>query len=433
MNKKTLLFSLFILGLFIFRVLYGLCSEFWFDDELQIYLIGLKSFTTQTWPFLGPDIVYTNTQIPGALQGLLVGLPFFLVPVPEAPTVFLNVLSFASLAYFAWYLCKRFTFLPAWVVWAWVMVAPWTINYGTRVVNPSYVLIFSIPFFISFFETFENNNRLVGKRLSLFVMGAATTLIMQLHMSWVLLVPFAAVSLFFMFREQKIDTIKVFPFHIIGLIAGLSTLIPTFLQDTVQTPSVGANVVFNFDNLKNIGIILMRFFSFASYELPYWMGPHTVDRLAVVKYQPWMTPFVVFLLAVGYLQVALFVVAFFKKDKTQGWQRVKWVTLGSVLMIYTSFFFSIKGPSSHTFYIMLPMALFYSFHCYQWLFAKKKIWLTLFKLAVVSGFFFSAGLGLYNLKHKSLYKNRQKAQQAIEKRDYKILGNRRSDEWGYGY
>ena len=30
--------------------------------------------------------------------------------------------------------------LPRWLVWGWVMTAPWTLEYGTHIINPSYVL-----------------------------------------------------------------------------------------------------------------------------------------------------------------------------------------------------------------------------------------------------------------------------------------------------
>ena len=90
-------FWLLLVFLFAFRLGYGLSSDFWSPDELQIYLIGLKFYSTRLWPYFGPDVfpgVQPIVQIPGALQGLLVGCPFFLLPIPEAPYVLLNILSF---------------------------------------------------------------------------------------------------------------------------------------------------------------------------------------------------------------------------------------------------------------------------------------------------------------------------------------------------
>ncbi len=110
-RRRTLLVALFLLVAFLFRLAFGLCSEFWYEDELQIYLIGLKYFATGVWPYFGPDVAY-QIQIPGALQSLVVAVPLFLFPVVEAPFVLLNVLSFAALCLFAWYCTKRLPEVP---------------------------------------------------------------------------------------------------------------------------------------------------------------------------------------------------------------------------------------------------------------------------------------------------------------------------------
>src|SRR5215470_12523802 len=98
-------FVLWLAAAFLFRLAFGLTSAFWRDDEKQIYLIGLKFFATRAWPYFGPDVA-PHVQIPGALQGLLVGLPLFLLPIPEAPFLLLNLISFAGLCLFGWYCCR---------------------------------------------------------------------------------------------------------------------------------------------------------------------------------------------------------------------------------------------------------------------------------------------------------------------------------------
>ena len=142
-----------LLLLFAYRLAFGLTVEFWFIDELQIYLIGLKFYTTGQWPFFGPDLVLKGiSQIPGALQGLLVGLPFYVAPVPEAPFVLLNVLSFAALAFLAWYGQRRVPSLPRWVVFGLALTLPWTLFYSTHIVNPSYVLFGAVLFWVGAVE-----------------------------------------------------------------------------------------------------------------------------------------------------------------------------------------------------------------------------------------------------------------------------------------
>jgi len=91
-HKNFIFYSLLSIS-FLFRLAFGLCSEIWFIDQQQIYLIGLKYDTTGLWPYFGPD-VGTNIQLPGALQGLVVGLPLRIWPIPESPYILLNLLSF---------------------------------------------------------------------------------------------------------------------------------------------------------------------------------------------------------------------------------------------------------------------------------------------------------------------------------------------------
>lgn len=201
---KQKYFYLFVFFLFLFRIIYGLCTDFWLIDEMQIYLIGLKTFTTGTWPFYGPDIVYTNTQISGALQGLLVSIPFYLLKIPESPSIFLNILSFCSFSLLAFYISKRISDIPKWLIWLLVLTTPWALHFSTMVVNPSYVIIFSIPFFLSVLEILPiYEQKIIQPKLAFFIIGITTTLIMQLHMSFVLLIPYTV----FVF----IHAIRTFP------------------------------------------------------------------------------------------------------------------------------------------------------------------------------------------------------------------------------
>jgi hypothetical protein len=61
---------------------------FWFEDERQVYLIGLQSFARGEWPYFGADVVWTGGQVPGALLGWLIRLPLAMWPAPESPIVF---------------------------------------------------------------------------------------------------------------------------------------------------------------------------------------------------------------------------------------------------------------------------------------------------------------------------------------------------------
>lgn len=425
------MFSGLLLLAFLFRLGFGLCSQFIDEDTKQIYLLGLEFYTTRLWPYFGPDVT-TTIQIPGALQGLVVGLPFFVLPLPEAPYIFLNILSFASLCFFAWYCCKRLPDMPKWFIWLWSLTAPWTLNLSTHIFNPSYVLPAAIVFFVAVIETYPFLSRgLIAARWANFMMGLSLFWIMQFHLSWVVLVPYAALSFYLQFRKHDRQVLRSILSFACGALLTGSFLIPTFIKygfaaglgSTNET--VGLNTQNLWRHLNIVEGVLGRFLSFASYELPRFIGANTAARLTFLKQNLWLTPFVAFLTVVGILQcVAMLALWFRKIHSQQDWKAVKYFTLGTVVLLYLVFIFSMKAPVSHTFYLTLPVAMLYSFYCWNE-FLKQKLWQIFAKVFLVCGLVFDVGLAANNLKQVSIYRERAKVEAAIKAKDYQLLGARR--------
>lgn len=429
-RKQLVCFSLLLLA-FIFRLAYGLCAEFITDDPKQIYLIGLKFYTTRSWPYFGPDVTST-IQIPGALQGLVVGLPFYLLPIPEAPYLFLNLLTFSSLCFFAWYCCKRLPEIPRWIVWGWLLTAPWTLNVSTHIFNPSYVLPGAILFFVAASETYPSLSRgLIATRWANFMMGSSLFWIMQFHLSWVVLVPFVALSFYFQFKQASTRSFQSLVSFAAGALITGSLLVPTFIEYGWRAGLGGTNdsVGFNSGNLiRHLNIVegvLGRFLSFASFELPRFIGDNTASRVAFMNEHRWLVPLVGLLTVVGILQCVLLLVLWFRKKHPQpDWKSMKYLTLGTVALLYLSFLFSMKAPVSHTFYLTLPIAMLYSLYCWS-PFLTKPRWQKVAAVLLACGLIFHAGLAYSNLKRVSLYRERAKVSEAIKQRDYHLLGERR--------
>src|SRR6266498_2008654 len=297
-RRQLLFFSLLPLA-FLFRLFVGLCSQFRDPDTKQTYLLGLKFYTIGAWPYFGPDVT-NNIQIPGALQGLVVGLPFYFLPIPEAPYLLLNVLSFSSLCFFAWYCTRRLPELPKWFVWSWLLTAPWTLYLSTHIYNPSYVLPGSILFFVAAIETYPFLSRdLVPRQWANFMMGLSVFWIMQFHLSWVVLVPYVILSFYFQARELGGRVLSSIMWFTAGAMITGSFLFPTFIRYGFAEGlgSTSESVGFNFDNLSQhlnvVEGILGRFLSFASFELPRFIGANTAARLAFMWDKPWLIPFVI--------------------------------------------------------------------------------------------------------------------------------------------
>src|SRR5438874_5338832 len=282
-RRKLVFFSLLLLA-FLFRLFFGLCSQFQDEDTKQIYLLGLKFYTTGAWPYFGPDVTQT-IQIPGALQGLVVGLPFYVLPVPEAPYLLLNILSFSSLCFFAWYCSRRLPELPRWFVWSWLLTAPWTLNPSTHIYNPSYVLPGAVLFFISALETYLFLScGLVPRRWANFMMGLALFWIMQFHLSWVVLVPYVLLSFYLQTRELGRRVFSSIVWFAGGAAITGSFLIPSFIKFGLAeglgstNESVGFNSTNLWHQLNIVEGVLGRFLSFASFELPRFIGRNTATR-----------------------------------------------------------------------------------------------------------------------------------------------------------
>lgn len=430
-RRRQVAFLTFLVLAFLFRLWFGLCSQFQDSDAKQIYLLGLKFYTTGAWPYFGPDVVWGEVQIPGALQALLVGTPFFVLPIPESPYILLNLLSFASLCLLAWYCCKRLPELPKWFVWSWLLTAPWVLDLSTAIYNPSYVLTGSVLFFIGALEIFPFTSRdIIPTRIANFMMGFALSWVMQLHMSWVILVPYVALAFFFQARNRSKRTrtfLTAFAWFIFGAAIPGSLLLPTYLRyGFSEGPGGTASMIgLNPDNLSALWGILIRSLSFASFEVPRLLGPHTAERLAFLQQEVWLAPLVLFLFAVGTAQVAVLLVSWFFRAHTQkDWTAVKYLTLFNICLTYLSFCFSIKPPQSNHLYVTLPIPMIYSLYCWSRILNRAR-WQTFAKVFIAGGIIFHIGLALHNRPRVSLYPERHIIESAIVNKNYRILGERR--------
>ncbi len=414
--------------IFFFRLAYGLCSEFWFEDEMQIYLIGLKFYSTASLPLFGPDVVYTLTQIPGSLQGLLVGLPFYLWPAPEAPYILLNLLSTASLCLLAHYVMKRIPSLPLSLTYLWILTCPWVMNYSTHVLNPSYVLPAAILFFIGFMESLPRLSiGYLKPRLSFFLMGFALLWIFQIHLSWVLLIPFLLYALVVSLQTGFKNTVFVFLWFFAGALIPALALLPV----VVELGWAGAfsqasnNMVLNWKNLGQFFTVLTRLLSLASFESARFLGANTHERIEFLKQYIWFSPFIVFAAIVGFIQPLWMVVASLLKKANPHLKVLRIIVAVTFLFTWLSFLFSVKGPSSHTFYLLFPLIMVFSMYSWERLLRFKwtKVLLIIF---LFSGLVFNAVVMDFNFHHKSMYKDRCKVVKAIENKDYHYLGERRS-------
>ncbi len=449
MSKRTQ-FILLFLGLYAFRTLFGLSMDFFSNedvgrDALQVYLVGLKSYTTGTWPFFGPDQYLLTTgfhsQLPGALQGLVVALPLYILPIPEAPFLFLNLLSLSALALLSWYIVQRLPKLPFLFVFAWISLLPWTLNQATHVYNPCYLLFGSVLFVVGFMEVLPGFSL---KKLSVPVayamMGFGIFWDMQFHNSWVLFLLPLAVA--FLWRRMK-KSGSLLP-EILGFVGGaflpFACLLPTLLRVGPVHGSEGLRETllwFNWDNFKNGFIILARYFSFPCFEMPRFIGGGTGERLSFLNASPWLYPPYGFLLLLGWLQPFVLLLygwwksaKFLKDPQNKDHKRVQLLFFASFLWIWSIFWFTTSGPSSHMYLVFLPLSVVYYFYVWNHMTGHRPAWRRFATVCFIAILWFQSGFIVSQLTHgRGIYSNRQVIVRAIEQKDYRILWERRP--WSY--
>ncbi len=428
-------FWLIIIGIVIFRFIYSLTTEFWFPDQdvLQIYLIGLKSFTTHTYPYFGADLVYNGSQIPGALQGYLVSAGWFIWKIPEAPFIVLNILLTLSMGFLAWYASKRLPDYSRLFIWVYVFLIPWSICYFTRIVNPSHVMPGAILFFIGIFEIYPPlRKNILPQWLCFFFLGIGIFWIFQLHMSWVLLGPFTAVAFYYLLRTKDIRLIaKNTGSFLVGCLTTGSLLIPTLLNyglSSEKGKSVSGMVELHLEHIGDILKLLSTYLAYASFDVTRFIGGSSDARIAFLKDYPWAAPFTLIVGVVGLTQAIFLLYSFFTKKKGDiMFRNVAFLALCGFLLFFFLSLFSRVEPPSHAAVLFFPMMVLYSLYALRKPLQKKWIQRTA-QITFASAVIMYSAIALKNYSMISMYKNREVIVKALEQDDYTLVGKRRYEK-----
>jgi len=418
-------------ALFLFRLTFGLLNAAWTSpDQRQTYLIGLKSYTTRTWPYFGPDLYGSESdfesQIPGALEGLLIAVPLYLLPIPEAPFIAISLMGTAAVMLLAWYTCKRLPRLSFPWLCGWIAATPWSLHLATHVINPAYIFLPSVLFFLGFMEAVPALSvRVIPAPLANAFMAVSLFSVMQLHFSYVYFLPFAAAALLSqLYATRRIACLGYFA---IGSLPALAFVIPTWIQYGLGSSSTASGFVvpFNWSNAERFLTILARALSIVCFELPRFLGNDTAHRLAFLQQHPWLIAPAAVLGLTGLIQPFVLVYRWFLRSAPgPGWQPLRWFVVGALVIAEVSFWFTIKRPLSHIFFVFFPLLAIYACYCCVG-FTPIRFWRVFAKVLVVAGVLFQLGYAIAVAPESSLYRERPLVVKAIRERNYQLLGERR--------
>ncbi len=425
-------FAFLFLALFIFRTAFGLSQPFFSPDELQTYLIGLKWYCHGGWPYFGPDLIVTETgfytQIPGALEALLIGLPLRLCPIPEAPFLFLNLLSLSALAFFSFYLAKRLPEISFYFIFSWLALLPWNLHESTNPINPSYLLFGSLLFTVGLLEAIPGlSSDWIPPGIAFALMGFGLFWAMQFHYSWLLLPPLVLFCFLWRWWQGRLQGIS----EITGFLAGsafpLAFLIPTWFKYGLfqEAGGLGTAVAFNMENFMAFFTILARLLSLVTYEMPRFLGENTSLRLGFLTSRPLLLPPGFFLWAVGLVQVPVLLFFGFRKDLSRPQATgISLLTLFAFCLAWGSSWFTSKPPLAHIYYILFPLVAVYSFYVWERL-ARLRGWRIFGVVCLATNLWFHVGYLAAMMQSRSLYTNRAQVVQAIAEKNEHLLGERR--------
>jgi hypothetical protein len=423
-----------ILGVcFLFRLAFGLSREFFFEDETQVFLLGLRYYATGSWPYFGPDVVWTRSEIPGAMQALLVGVPLRILPIPEAPYVLLNLLSFAAVAALAWYACRQLPNHPRWLIWGWFLTIPWTLQFSGHIINTSYILAPAILFFLGFFEVMPRLRlQLLPPPAAFAIMGFAIAWLVQIHMSWPLLVPFVVGAWIARRTQGPIGAaVDALAFAAGALIPGL-LLLPTLARYGFNAGSGGVlrNLHIHFVNPWILVTTLARFLSFGSLEIARFIATDGSKRIEFFARHLWLAPAAVAVWIVGTAQpIRMLVDAVRPRDQwPPALPPLKWVALrrlvaAAVLIVYASYWLVMEPPQAHAFYVLSPLALLFT--AFWWTFVDSPRMRRIAAGVLVLNIAYHAGLAWAQAPELSLYKNRGVVAAAVRLKSPEMFAHRR--------
>jgi hypothetical protein len=425
--KSRLVVGLALAALFGFRLLFGLSQQLFTEDETQIYLLGLRFFASGQWPYFGPDVVWTKSQIPGALQPLLVGLPFFVARIPEAPYLLLNALSMGALLVFGWYLSARLPELPRWLLWGWLFTLPWTLELSTHIINPSYVLPASVIFFVGFMEAWPALR--IGRvpvPLAHALMGAALGWVMQLHMSWPLLLPFIAAAFFARTREGWRSAAPAAAAFCGGFVLTGAFILPTWMA--YGNGGTGGNVYVHWrEPISTFFKTLGRFLAFSSYEINRFIGTDSSKRIVFLQDHWWLVPPMLFLWLVGFVHPIWMALTAVRRTRTHAeWPVVRALFIATVLLVSGSFCFSVAWAQATSYYVVAPVSFVYAAYCWTFIDSPRARRLAAVVLSV--NLVVQVGLAVSQLSGPTVYMGRSLVMQAIADRTPGRFAMRRP--WG---
>jgi len=307
-------------------------------------------------------------------------------------------------------------------------------------INTSYILPAALVFFIGFFESVP---LLAAGRIhpvaAHALMGAAFVWMMQIHMSWPLLLPFAACAWASGAAGGAAALARRAAAFCAGAVIPALLLVPTLAAYGSGTGSGGVlrNLHLHVVNPWIVVTTLARFLSFASLEIARFIATDGPKRLEFFQRHLWLAPLAAVVGAIGVVQPVWMLVDWARPASRwpepatrKRWQAMRLLVLGSVLLVYLSYWFVMEPPQAHAFYVLAPVA--FAFAAYWWTLVDSPRARRAAAVALTLSVAYHAGLAWAQRPEISLYRNRGVVAAAVRLKQPEMFAHRRPFAIGGG-
>lgn len=416
-------FGLLSIVLIAFRTWLGAHINFCHEDYEQVYLIGLEYITKDGWSYWGPDVVWSETRLAGALQAMLVGIPLSLSKNAIAPFVLSNIISSLGLILLSLYISYRLNYSKI-LVLIFVMSLPFMLYHGSVLLNTAYLLLPGALVIISVLELFlyRDDTLLKNKYLYFGIMGFSVFFVYQLHLTWVMILPYMVVLAFLEWRRKELSLIKISLYTLIGMCLSFTLIAPTLFKfHELIFSGVEGNLALNLGKVFSIVDLTTRILTYTSFNVSTtfeFYGLASINN-AFIQYG------LIALKYIGVLQLLGFFILLWLKRKDTKLMLLLLLFCLSLLMALFLYVISNKHLESRTYILLFALPVFVFFYSLQGIQDKKWFTPMMYFVALMS-LGLHLGVGLENRSSKySINRYQEKVQKAIESKDARHFGIRR--------
>jgi hypothetical protein len=269
----------------------------------------------------------------------------------------------------------------------------------------------------------------IARPVAHFMMGAAITWVMQIHMSFPLLIPFAVAAGVARTGEGAAARAANAAAFLAGAAIPAVLLLPTFAHYGVNgLGGTARNIRVHAVNPWILVTTTARLFSFASLEIVRFIATDNAKRIEFFEHHRWLIPLGAVVWLAGIVQPVWMLIEAFRSRAVDAaararWRAIRYVVAAAIVLIYASYWFAFEPPQAHAFYVLAPIAWMFAAECWTRVDSPRARAAAATILVMSIGF--HAGLAAAQAPDKALYKHRGIVTAALAAADPEMFAHRR--------